>query len=360
MKTTHPFFATCAAGTEGALAEELRLIGLGGVEPARGGVRFSATIEGGMRACLWSRMAARVLLELGSAQARDAESLYEGAAKIAWEDHIQPDSRFAVRATLRRSSFNHSGYVALKVKDALVDRMRSRRGRRPDVSTRTPDVSVAVHVDGKSAGFYLDMAGEPLHRRGWRAGAGKAPLKESLAAAVLRLGGYQPALPLCDPMCGSGTLAIEAALAARRVAPGLGRGFGFERWPSFGASERAAFRKLREVVESARKNAARAGVSGDVRIDAGDARSLGDLPASTQIFTNPPYGERLGRNRLQLEGLYRQLGESWLQRGDLERVVVLTANQRLEGCFGRRPEERHELFNGPLRSRLLVFLLKHT
>ncbi len=334
-------------------------------------------ITAGMRACLWSRLASRVLLEIGRGPASDADSLYETASSIAWEDQIDPHRTFAVRATVKGSAMTHTKFVALKVKDGIVDRLRAQKGRRPNVDTRRPDLSVSVHLEGDLALFYLDMADEPLHRRGWRSKGGQAPLKETLAAAMLRIGGYDPGLPLCDPMCGSGTLVIEAAQMARRMAPGLNRGFGFERWPGFDEGQRSKWRELREqardkalpaapaiiiasdrsaeAIEAAEKNAWHAGVAKDISFDVVDARSLDGLPKGCQLFSNPPYGERLGRRRLQLEGLYRQLGEHWLSHPSLSRIVILSPNKRLTDCLGGKAREHAALTNGPIRCHLLEF-----
>ncbi len=379
MTAAARMFVTTAKGTEQALEDELREIGLGGVKATRGGVRFTGSIHDGMRACLWSRLASRVLLMLRKAPAPEAEALYEGALAVEWEEHLNPRGTFAVRATTRSVKLAHSGYVALKVKDAIADRLRDRKGKRPDVDAKRPDVLVFVHLADDQASFYLDLSGEPLHRRGWRGRGGQAPLKENLAAAVLRIGGYEHGLPMCDPMCGSGTLPIEAALAARGIAPGLGRGFGFETWPAVDEEVRRRWRDIREEakavalprapaeilgfdrsgkeLDQAGRCARRAGVSGDIRLELRDVRHLQELPEGCQVFTNPPYGERLGRRRLQLEGLYRRMRETLLENEQAGKVVILSGNPAIEKTLGGSPVMRHELFNGPLRCRLLAWSL---
>lgn len=373
----HSFFATAAKGTEGALRDELRSLGLPEVRATRGGVHFSGSLADGMRACLWSRVAMRILLSLGSREARGAEGLYEAVRSLPWEEHLSLRRTFAVRATVKDSELSHSHFVALRAKDAIVDRLRETLGGRPDVDPRRPDVLVVLHLAKDVAAISLDLSGEPLHLRGWRVEAEEAPLRETLAAAMLRLGGVEPGLPLLDPMCGSGTLAIEAALAARRIAPGRGRHFGFQRWPTFGAEEDRAFRQLQEEakalalpeapapilardhhapsLEVATRNAQRAGVLGQIAFERRDARDLLPLPEGCQIVSNPPYGERLGTKRLQLEGFYRGLGEALRPLAPAHRIVLLSGSPLLERAIGIRTTKKHRLYNGPLEVELLTY-----
>lgn len=371
------FFATAAKGTEGALRDELRALRLPDVRADRGGVHFRGSLADGMKACLWSRIAMRVLLSLGSREAKGEAELYDAIYAIPWEEHLSTRRTFAVHATVRSSTLSHSHYVALKAKDAIVDRMRERKGERPDVDTRRPDVHVIVHLARDRVEVALDLSGEPLHKRGWRVEAKEAPLRETLAAAMLALGEYDPGLPFLDPMCGSGTIAIEAALVARRIAPGRGRHFGFMRWPTYGDAEAAAFRRLQEEARAlalpkapapilardrfadpldvAVRNAERAGVRGSIEFERRDARDLGPLPPGCQIFANPPYGERLGGKRLQLEGFYRGFAEAWAPLAAEHRLVVLCGSPFFERAFGHRPRKRHTLYNGPIETKLLTY-----
>lgn len=371
------FFATAAKGTEGVLRDELRALGLRRVKATRGGVAFEGDLPAGMRAALWSRIAQRLLLEVGQGPAAGPEALYETVGDLPWEDHLDLRHTFAVQATGRAPGLTHTGFVALKVKDAIVDRLRHRLGARPDVNPKRPDVGVVVHLGRGEVAVYLDLSGDALHRRGWRAEGGEAPLKETLAASVLALGGYDPERPLLDPMCGSGTLVIEAALAARRIAPGLGRRFGFERWPAFDAEAKRALKALlteaRDLrlpaapapllardrfgaqLELAQRNAERAGVAADVALEQRDVRDLGALPEGCQLFVNPPYGERLGKKRLQLEGLFRQFGEAWRALGGDHPLVVLAGSPAFPRAFGGSPAHAHTLYNGPLEIRLLTY-----
>lgn len=318
------FFVTCARGTEGALRRELVDLRIRAPRGATGGVSFEGPFEDGIRACVWSRVAMRVLLEVGAFEAHDADALYAGVRAIDWAQHLDARATFAVSAHVQDNpALTHSGFVALKVKDGIVDRLRDRLGARPDVAPHDPDVAVFLHLRASEARVYLDLAGEPLHRRGYRREMSEAPLKESLAAAILSLGGVDPTLPFVDPMCGSGTLAIEHALRARDLAPGLNRRFGFERWPS--REHARAAQTIRDdarararaqapasilardldpaVLEACRRNARAAGVERDIRFETGDIRTWAPSGPPGTICVNPPYGARLA-----LDGGERERG----------------------------------------------------
>jgi 23S rRNA G2445 N2-methylase RlmL len=401
------FFATCAKGTEGALRRELAALKLRHVRGDRGGVAFEGELEAGMRACLHSRVGMRVLLELASFPAGDADALYQGVRAVEWTHWLTARTTLAVEATVRDSALTHSMFVGQKVKDAVVDALRDRLGARPDVDPKDPDVRIVLHLARDQADLALDLAGEPLHKRGYRAGMTPAPLKETLAAAVLALGGVDPERPFVDPMCGSGTLAIEHALRARAIAPGLGRPFGFQRWPSYRGALQSTWDRMKEearraalpaapapilardlfpkALDAARRNAAAAGVAQDIRFEKGDVRELApgaDLPAGT-ICTNPPYGERLmgkgdrgpparsrGRtpppahdrraehvSQLKLQGLYRGMAVA-LGRFHGWNAVFLSGNPTLEQEMKVKPEVSHRLWNGPLEVKLLKYRLR--
>jgi 23S rRNA G2445 N2-methylase RlmL len=375
------FFATCSRGTEGALRRELAALRLPAVRGDRGGVAFEGRLEHGMRACLWSRTAMRVLLELGRFPAADAAALYAGARTVPWADWLSASSTLAVEASVTSSAITHSGFAALKVKDAVVDALRDRLGARPDVDPKDPDVRVVLHLARDQASLSLDLAGEPLHRRGWRTAVTEAPLKETLAAAVLSLGRVPADQPFVDPMCGSGTLCIEQALAARRLAPGLSRAFGFQRWPGHRGARQSAWDRMKEearasalprapapiagrdhsakALEAARRNASAAGVAGDVVFEGGDARDLRPAGPEGTLCFNPPYGERLASRPLQLGGLYRGLAEMLRRHGGWT-AVILSGSPLLERAVGLRPQVTHRLWNGPLEVRLLRYRIPRT
>jgi 23S rRNA G2445 N2-methylase RlmL len=246
------FFVTCPRGTEGALRRELVGLRIGSPKGDHGGVWFDGPLWMAMGVCLRARTAVRVLMRLAEFDVSDAQSLYDGARAVDWSAWLTAASTLAVDASARDNpALTHSGFAALKVKDAVVDSLRDALGARPDVDPKRPDVAIVLHVAGQRGALFLDLAGEPLHRRGYRVAMTDAPLKETLAAAVLALGRVAQDQPFIDPMAGGGTLAIEHALAARGIAPGLRRTFGFERWPTLDAPTRAAWAEMRAAAEAA-------------------------------------------------------------------------------------------------------------
>jgi 23S rRNA (guanine2445-N2)-methyltransferase / 23S rRNA (guanine2069-N7)-methyltransferase len=361
------FFATASAGTEDLLADELRMLGLRGV-------RFEGSTLDAVRTCLWSRIAMRVLLPLAEFSATDGDALYAGAREVRWEEHLNEARTFAVEAVGRTEALGHTHFTALKVKDAVADTLRERRGLRPDVDARDPDVRIVAHLANGRASLALDLAGEPLFKRGWRVAQTEATLKETLAAAILRACGYDGTRPLIDPMCGSGTLAIEAALIAQNHAPGIHRTFGIERWVSFDATLRAELRQMREearravrrgapsiiasdrdpeAVQATRVNVKRAGLP--IQVRQADARALTPLEPTGFVVVNPPWGKRLeGGGRQRLKTFFWQLGQAW--RGlHGHRIVVLAGGPEFESAFGVRPTQRRPLWNGPVRCVLLQY-----
>ena len=368
------FFASAAKGCEGALRDELRELRLPHVKAERGGVRFGGALPDAMRACFESRIAVRVLWLRGRFSAQSGEQLYEQVRALDLSDVLAPKQTLSVVATLKNGALTHSGFVAQKVKDALVDAQRERFGARSDVNRDDPDVRVAVHVARDEAQLFLDLSGQALHRRGYRTEAREAPLKETLAAALLRLAGWDRARPLIDPMCGSGTIAIEAALWARRIAPGLlGRSYGFQRWASYDASQQRAFAALRDAakaavraeadspaimaldcdglaVQLARKLARQAGVLAQIeRLDVRDF--MGTDPAG-HVVTKPPYGVRLARGddfETMLARSFRAL------RG--HRVSAICHDSRLSEAMRKAPDQEHALWNGDLECRLFSWSL---
>jgi putative N6-adenine-specific DNA methylase len=364
------FFATAAKGTEPALRDELRELRFRHVRADRGGVHFEGELGDAARACLWSRIAARVLVELGAFDAPSDHALYDGVRAIDWSLHLSPRTTLAVRASVRSSALTHSQFVAQKTKDAIVDRLRDRFGARPDVDRDDPDALVSVHLAKDRATIYLDVGGASLHERGWRASAGEAPLRENLAAAVVRLSGWDRTAPLLDPMCGAGTLAIEAAAWGQRLAPGLSRArFGVERWASADDGLREALRVLRgearaaalpegprviardvdpAIAAVAKRNAARAGAR--VEVDVADIGRTQPLDPPGFVVTNPPYGARLEADQALFDALARAVARLYGHT-----VTLLAGSPDVVAGIRRKPDRWLVLMNGPIECRLFVY-----
>lgn len=374
-----PLFCTAARGTEDLLAEELEELGASRIRQDRGGVRFSANIDEALRICLWTRIAMRILYPLGEFEAEGADGLYAAAGRVPWEEYLSPETTFSVEASLKDSEHRHSGFVALKIKDALVDRMRKKRGARPDVDSRDATFRVVAHLKRKALSLSLDLVGEPLFQRGYRRAPTAAPMKETLAAAILRAAKYSPDEPFYDPMCGSGTLAIEASWMAIRRAPSLRRRFALEGWPFLKQQAKAVLPDLRreaeaeerkppapiyacdrdeEAIAAARKNVSAAKARDAVRLSVADALSPPPFDAAGQaglLVTNPPYGDRLrGGGQKGMKTFYFQLGES-IRRLQGWRAFLLSGNPAFESAFHARPMARRKMYNGAIECELLGY-----
>lgn len=370
------FFVTCARGVEELVVAELAALGFSEVKAEKGGASFRGELLDGCRACLWLRTASRVLLVLGEFPCATPQELYDGVKGIDWNRYLRPEMTMAVDSVLRDSAMTHSGFIALKSKDAIVDRLRERWGRRPSVDTKSPDLRVNVHLVKNRCTVSLDLAGDPLDRRGYRLDRNKAPLRENLAAALVAFSGWNGEVPLYDPMCGSGTIVIEAALLASRTAPGLLRDrFGFQSWPGH---DPVAWRELlteakdlrrRELdvrvrgldrspgaIDMARQNATRAGVSRLVSFAPGDFSSFAPASSPATIIFNPPYGERMGEVD-ELAGLYRTMGDVLKQRCAGCTAYIFCGNSELVKHVGLKATRRIPLWNGPLECRLMKYEL---
>ncbi len=375
------FIATAPAGVEAVLAAELAALGIKEPRPARAGVRFSGTLEQAYRVCLWSRTASRILLLLAAFPAADAEALYAGVHALPWEEHLATDGTLSVDFAGSGPGIDHSHFGAQRVKDAIVDRFRMRYGQRPSVARQQPDLRIAVQWREDQVTVALDLSGDSLHRRGYREATVLAPLKETLAAALLLKMNWPTIAAsggaFCDPLCGSGTLAIEAAWIAGDSAPGLLRPhWGFSGWlghvPALWnrllaeGHERAAAGLTRipailasdrdpRAVRATTVNATRAGVAEQLRIRCQDLTQA-NAPAGPPglLLTNPPYGERLGEHD-DLATLYATLGER-LKTGFRDwHAAVLTGNPDLGKRMGLRAHKTNVFHNGPLECRLLQF-----
>jgi putative N6-adenine-specific DNA methylase len=364
------FFATAAKGTEGVLRDELRELRLFHVRADRGGVHFEGRWEDAWHACLHSRIALRILAEMARFDAPDGAALYDGVRAVDWSPYLTPHQTLAVSASCRSGGLTHTGFISQKTKDAIVDQIRDAVGERPSVDRKDPDVALFVHIVEDKATLYLDLAGESLHRRGYRAEHLEAPLKETLAAAILRLSGWDRVTPLVDPMCGSGTIPIEASLWAANVAPGLLRTrFGFERWACHDATAAARMEEIRAIaraarrddipeifgsdiapaaVELARANARKAGVQ--PRFSIAPISALEPLGPAGFVIINPPYGARLDADSTLYEGM-----AGTLRRMRGHTVAILAGSPSIERPFRQRPDRWQILYNGDIECRLLVY-----
>lgn len=381
----HVFFAPCAIGVEELLAGELVDLGADQVQVRSAGVQFAGPLEAGYRACLWSRLAARVLLRLGSVDGGSSDALHASVmALLDWSEHVNPDGTLAVDVVGRTPELRHSGFAAQRVKDGICDALREACGRRPSVDRQDPDVRVNLHLLRGVGDLSIDLAGEALHRRGYRRGQGPAPLKETVAAALLLRAGWPRIASaggaLVDPLCGAGTILIEGAWMAADIAPGLDRSrFGLHGWRGHDRELWAALRSEageRRVAGLARLETRFLGGEPDARshraaLDAAESAGLGDhlrlrrcqladletdgLGELGLVATNPPYGERLGGSEEEVRWLYRALG-SWLaERPAGWEAAVLAGSDELGKATGWRARKRYNLRNGPLRCALITF-----
>jgi 23S rRNA (guanine2445-N2)-methyltransferase / 23S rRNA (guanine2069-N7)-methyltransferase len=384
-KSTRPaqnYTATCSAGMENLVKDEILSFGGTQIRSSPGAVTWQGSLESAYRACLWSRFSSRILMELATFPAPDTDVLYEQIRAMDWELHFNADATFAVYTTLSDSAITHSHFASLRVKDGIVDYFRVRSGRRPSIDVRRPGIRLNLHIRGEQAHLALDLSGDSLHRRGYRIQGGVAPLKESLAAAIATLSGVQQNFPantiLLDPMCGSGTLLIEAALILSDSAPGLQRQekyFGFAHWRRHNkklwlrlveeALEREQTGQEREwptilgydadprAVAGARKNVDQAGLSDRIIIKQGQLARLHCPGKQGLLLTNPPYGERLSE-REAVKYLYKFLGMRFAEECMGWRMGFFSANPDLADMVGLKWQEMHSLYNGPIKCRLMV------
>ena len=370
------FFAPCPRGLETLLADELKTAGARETRGVPGGVAFTGDWASCYRANLHSRLATRILWRIAEASYGREEDIYRLAFSQPWETHFDVACTFRVQTTAQRSPLKSVDFVTLRVKDALCDRFRGQCGERPDVDTRAPDVRVQVFLTARECALYLDTSGAPLWQRGLRHANVGAPLKENLAAGILRLSGWQPGTPLVDPMCGSGTFLLEAACMALSRPPGLGRTrFGFEalktyqrevwqsiRHEALGAVQETRFLKLwasdkdKSAVRATRQNLRAAGLEGAAEVTERDFFDLA-APAETGILiANPPYGERMGElDRLAED--YPKMSQVLKRQFPGWRAFFLTADTRFPRLLRLKPSRKIPLMNGPLECRLYEIAL---
>src|SRR6202790_112754 len=369
------FFAPCPRGLEDVLATELAELGADEITAADGGVAFGGPMALAYRANLESRLASRILWQVGHGAYRGEQDIYQLALDLDWPQWFRAHRTLRVDVAATHSPLTSLEFVTLRIKDAVCDRHRASSGVRPSVSKERPDVRVHAYLSEGEATFYLDTSGEPLFKRGFRRETAEAPLRENLAAGLLRLSRWQTDTPLLDPMCGSGTIAIEAALIALDIAPGLKRTFGFQKlsWydgPEWQRIKQAAQRRIRAVegaaiyaidvdetaIRQCHVNIEAAGVAGAIAVEQIDAL-VGTAPANEgAIVTNPPYGVRLAGSNALAE-FYPRLGDALKQRFAGWTAFLLSGDTRLPKLIGLKASRRSPLFNGALECRLYEYRL---
>ena len=386
--STYQLFATTPKAMETILTDELRTFGINNIKATMAGVAFQGDLETAYRACLWSRTANRILLVLSSFEVKTQEDLYNGVQQINWFEHINPDDTFAVSFSAKNSqAINNTHFGALKVKDAIVDQMRDKFQKRPSIDTERPNIRINVYLQGEQAQLSLDLSGESLHRRGYRDVNIRAPMKENLAAAMLLRCGWPEIAKhkgtLIDPMCGSGTLLLEAGMIAADYAPGLLRDyFGFIGWKKHDAEcweklrmealQRrktgmdtlpiiVGFDQNKQTVKTALAHIANAGLQNKIHVERRDIEDA--EPAESWktglLICNPPYGERLGDEQETAE-LYKKFGESLKAHFLGWKAAMIISNPELGFRLGIRSQKPITLFNGALECKLLRLTIEES
>lgn len=364
------YFAICPRGLENLLLDEMQAVGGTELRATAGGVFFSGEWEVCYRANLESRIATRILWHIVKGPYAKEEDIYRLAVRQLWPNHFAVSSTMRVVTTAIKCPLKSLDFVTLRVKDAVCDRFREDLGERPNIETRNPDVSVHVFLTENECTLYLDTSGQPLWQRGFRKASVEAPLKENLAAGILKLSGWQPGTPLIDPMCGSGTFLLEAVQMALDRAPGLDRTFAFERLRSFKALAWADIRAAAEArvrpaermeirgydideraVRATRRNLQEAGFGAIISVDRSDVLETQPLTDHGILIANPPYGERIGEQD-ELAAFYPQLGTALKRHWAGWNCFFFTADLRLPKLVGLKPSRKTPLFNGPLECRL--------
>jgi putative N6-adenine-specific DNA methylase len=367
------FFAPCPRGLEGVLAGELAELGAGDIIAAEGGVGFSGPLALAYAVNLHSRIASRVLWQVGSGRYRSEEDVYRGVNGLDWPHLFDGALTIRVNVSAVHSPLNSLDFITLRIKDAVCDRFRAQTGARPDVDTAQPDVRIHAFLESERFTVYLDTSGEPLFKRGARQSAGEAPLRENLAAGILTLSGWTPDQPLLDPMCGSGTFLIEALQIAHGIPPGAQRNFAFEKLRSF---DEAAWNGIKaaararpvpnpapaiygsdlygDALKRARVNLAAAGFADSVSLKQANMLEISAPAAQGILVANPPYGVRIGEQD-ELAAFYPQMGDVLKKKFTGWRAYLFTADLRLPKLIGLSPSKRTPLYNGALECRLYEF-----
>ena len=370
----HHYFATVARSLESTAVREIERLGATEVRPSFAGVHFVGDKATLYRVNLWARTIFRVLVPIRDFRCPNSDILYKEVQKISWDQYLQPHNTLAVNCTGGNQKLNHTHFTALQVKNAIVDQQRLKSGQRSTIDTKNPDVLVNVHIEQDRCILSLDSSGMSLHRRGYRQAMGTAPLKETLAAALLDMADWDASLPFLDPLCGSGTLPLEAGLKALNIAPGLFRQkFCFESFPDFDQqlwqqllmeAKNSRVYELKapifgsdrdaSVLTQARSNTERCGIEDYIQFTQTELAAL-EAPADCGIIVcNPPYGERLGEAQ-ELGALYKTLGDIFKQRFKGWTAFILTGNKELAKKVGLKASRRIPVYNGAIPCTLLKY-----
>ena len=377
QQATFSMLAKTFKGLEEVLAQELIALGANEVQLERRAVSFRGDKALLYRANLCLRTALRILVPIASFKAKDTDALYNQLRKINWSAYMHSSTSFAIDATVYSETFRNSRFVTYRVKDAIADYWMEKENQRPSVSTREPDLLINIHIGNEQVTVSLDSSGESLHKRGYRVATTEAPISEVLAAGMLLMAGWSGQSDLYDPMCGSGTFLIEAALIARNIAPGVFRSaYAFEKWPDFDADlwsdiynddshERDFAHKIYGsdasfyAIQQAAKNIKAAGVQKDIELkqirieeikwsnDAINGQMVNDKMVNALVMLNPPYGERLHSNK-EMEDLYTAIGSTLKHQFAGSTAWIISSNAAAMKCIGLKPSKKYHLLNGEL------------
>lgn len=361
-------------GLEEVAVMELKQVGVSNIETANRAVFFQCNEAQLYRLNLNARSILRLLVEVSSFKAHNDRHLYSQAQKINWDKYLGLKQTFAIDATVNGTRFRHSQYAALKVKDAIVDQFKTKHGDRPNINTHNPDVRINLHISETDVTISLDSSGESLEKRGYRTESNAAPMSECLAAAMLLLSGWDKKAPLLDAMCGSGTIAIEAALLAANIPPGLHRNFGFQRWANY---DEALFKQINfelrnqiekpqvkivardidlEAIRIAKNNARRAGMIEHITFETKNFLQSEPLEESGWIMMNPPYGERLEEDEA-MPAFYHEVGSRLKHHFAGHHLWIISGNLPALKRIGLKPDARHKVFNGAIECRMNGYTL---
>ncbi len=367
------FFAPCPRGLEAILHGDLEALGASNVRSTEGGVHFSGDWPLCYRVNLENRIASRILWRIKESQYRSEEDIYQAAFELQWQRWFDVGNTIRVNVTAIKCPLKSLEFVTLRIKDAVCDRFRAHCGERPSVDTLTPDIRIHAFLEGNGMMLYLDTSGDALFKRGVRSHTNIAPIRENLAAGILRLSGWQPGTPLLDPMCGSGTFLIEAAQMALNIQPGIGRSFAFEKLKNFDAAKWQAMREQAiaaqlparpleiygsdlygDALKTAWRNLHEAGLSECVQLKQANVLEISAPAESGVLVANLPYGERMGELD-ELAELYPKLGDALKKKFGGWTAYLFTADKAILKLMRLSPSKRIPLFNGAIECRLLEY-----